>query len=253
MTLITVQSASAACLDSTFTVTASPYTPAAAGAINEHIRGCLDQTITVRLKYTGGDTLKIIGDILVTNRTGKFTNMFGVGLGDSVLTLVENDITKPRLLTVDAGNWTTLTDLGFARKAASPNSIATVLISADSSQIKGCHFWRLDNSSTGTEPLLDIAADSVLVERCLFRTPPDGVGRAIAIRTSGSANRVEIRSSVFYSTGLQLAGTGAVQVIANTFAGTRDKWEAIIVGTDVLTPEKNVGIQHNLFAHKADT
>ncbi len=257
---IMVQAASASCLDTlVYVKTGAPgwdgtkYNPGAAGALNNVFQNCTDGApIRVRLKFDG-DTLKLGAKIVVNFRNGKITSLVGQGTNDSILTLVQNTTSPdPQVLNVMAGNATLVSNFGFASQS---NNVAasTVLISADSSSISGCHFWMADNASSGTGPLLDIAANSVLVERCLFRSPPEGVGRSVAIHTGGSANRVEIRSNVFFSTGLQLAATGAVHVIANTFGGSRNEWNAIIVGTQVLTPEKNINLQHNLFAFEVDT
>ncbi|MDB5102806.1 MAG: hypothetical protein JWP91_495 [Fibrobacteres bacterium] len=255
LVLLSLGSGYAACNDTTIVVTSSPYTPGTAGTgINAIIAGCTDATMTVHLRFAG-DTLKLANEIVVSGRSGKTTRIVGENsANDSILTLVENTLSDPQLLNVNVGNTTILSNLGFARKTIGPGTTSpSVLISADSSSVSGCHFWMADNSTSGTGPLLDISANSVLVERCLFRAPPDGVGRSIGLHTGGSATRVEIRSSVFFSTGLQLAATGTVHVIANTFTGSRNEWNAIIIGSSVTTPEKSVVIQHNLFAHKADT
>ncbi|MDB5103953.1 MAG: hypothetical protein JWP91_1642 [Fibrobacteres bacterium] len=262
---------SASCIDTTLLIqnnapgwdeTTKRYSPEAVDAVNSVISGCTDATITVRLRFAG-DTLTLNNEIVVAGRTGKVTRIIGenASANDSILTLVEANPADPQLLNINAGNPTFLSNLGFARKAIGSGGIGypngstspSVLISADSSSISNCHFWMADNYTAGTGALVDITASSVLVERCLFRTPPDGIGRSIGLHTGSAATRVEIRSSVFFSTGLQLAATGTVHVIANTFTGSRNEWNAIIIGSSVTTPEKNVVIQHNLFAHKTDT
>lgn len=264
LALFAMESAHAACGDTTVNIASSPagvwdnasktYTPT---TLNAAISGCADAVMTIHLKYAG-DTIKLAGEILVSNRSGKITRIIGQGTGDSILTLQEATAADPQLIFVTPGNRTNLSNLGFARKsigttAPQGSSSPTVLISGDSSSVSGCHFWMLDNSTEGLSPLLQITANGVLVQQSLFRAPSDGTGRSVAIHTSGAANRVEIRSNVFHSTGLQLAASGAVHVIANTFSGSRDKWNAIIVGANITaTPDKNINIQHNLFANKVD-
>jgi hypothetical protein len=261
LTLGALQTAFGACADTTielksgtpgFDNATKVYTPGATNAINGLISGCTDAAITIRLKYTGGDTIILNNEIIVSQRSGKTTRIVGQGANDSILTLVEQNTADPQLVNVNAGNTTVLTNLGFARKGTNI-SASSVLISADNSSISDCHFWMADNSSGGTGPLLDITGSSVLVERCLFRAPIDGSGRAVAIHTGGSANRVEFRSNVFFSTSLYLTAAGAHHVFANTFTGSKNDWNAIVVGTGVLNPGTNINIQHNLFAHKIDT
>ncbi|MDB5049270.1 MAG: hypothetical protein JWO30_2341 [Fibrobacteres bacterium] len=263
LTLVAIQAGFASCLDTTVLIqngspgwdnTTKIYTPAAAGAINSVFTGCTDATITVHLRYPAGDTIKIANEITVTGRSGKTTSIVGEGVNDSILTLVEANSADPELVKVLTGNATILSNLGFARKAVNVTS-SSVTISADGSIVKGCHFWMADNTSSGTGPLLDITANSVLVEKCLFRAPPDGTGRSVAVHTGGTANGVELRSNVFFSTGLYLTSSGTIHVIANTFAGSRNDWNAIIVGSAISAPttaEKNVTILHNLFAFKQD-
>lgn len=264
LALVTVESAQAVCGDTTVNIASSPagvwdnvtktYNPT---TLNAAIANCADAVMTIHLKYAG-DTIKLANEIIVAGRSGKRTRIVGEGTGDSVLTLVESNVADPQLLNVNVGNVTTLNNLGFARKSIGPTSPGgsvspSVLIAADSSKVAGCHFWMLDNSTTGVGPLLDITASMVLVEHCLFRAPPEGIGRSIAIHTGGLAAKTEIRSSVFFSTGLQLAATGTVNVIANTFTGSRNEWNAIVVGGGItVSPEKNVTIMHNLFANKVD-
>jgi hypothetical protein len=264
LALVTMESAKAACGDTTVNIASSPagvwdngtkiYTPT---TLNAAIAGCTDAIMTIHLKYAG-DTIKLANEITIASRNGKTTRIIGEGTGDSILTLLESNPADPQLILANTGNKTILTNLGFARKsigASSPtgSSVASVVLNADSSSVSGCHFWALDNTTEGLCPLLLITANGVLVQQSLFRAPPDGLGRAVAIHTSGGASRVEIRSNVFHSTGLQLASTGFIHVLANTFSGSRDKYNAIIVGASIGTsPDKNINIQHNLFANKVD-
>ena len=264
LALVTVESAQALCGDTTVNVASSPagvwdnatktYNPT---TLNAAISNCPDAVMTIHLKYAG-DTIKLSGEILVSGRAGKTTRIIGEGVNDSILTLVEANLADPQLIFVTPTNKTILSNLGFARKSigitAPQGSLSpSVLISGDSSSVSGCHFWILDNASDDLGPLMQITANAVLVQQSLFRAPVDGLGRSVAIHTSGTANRVEIRSNVFHSTGLQLASSQSVHVIANTFSGSRDKWNAIIVGGNIVTsPDKNINIQHNLFANKLD-
>jgi hypothetical protein len=267
LALLTLKAGYAAgCADTTVLVqagspgwdnTAKVYTPGALNAINDVIRNCTDATITVRLKFNG-DTLKLGNEILVTGRNSKTTRIVGEGTGfDNLLTLTESVATDPQLLQVQPLNTTILNNLGFARKsvgssAPGGNGTPSVLILADSSQVSGCEFFNGDNTSNDLVYVLDIVANAVLVEKSLFRALPEGLGRPTGLHTGGNANRVEIRSCVFFSTGMQLAATGAVHVIANTFAGSRG-WSSIIVGGSVVAPEKSINIQHNLFVPRWDT
>lgn len=270
LTLGSFQAGFASCLDTTLVIAngapgfATPggiptYTPAAGGAINDVIKNCTEATMTVHLKFVDaahGDTLRLANEILVTGRSGKTTRIVGEGTGDSIVTLLETSVTDPQLIQVNASNATILSGLGFARKTIGPgptgSNNSSVVILANGSQVVGCHFWMLDNSSQGTGALLDIQSDSTLVERCLFRAPPEGAGRSTGLQTGGTATRVEIRSNVFFSTGVLLAASGSVHVLANTFCGSRDARNAIIVGTTVNSPGTNVTIMHNLFANKVD-
>lgn len=264
LSLFLVQAGFGNCNDTTLVVksgspgydnTSGIYTPGAAGAINGVFSACSDSTMTVHLNFsdpTKGDTLKLANEITVSGRAGKVTRLVGKGTNDSIVTLVETNAADPQLLSVQSGNITQLSNFGFARKTIG-NSNHSVVISAKGSTISGCHFWMADNSSTGPGALLEIAADSVLVERSLFRSPPDGVGRSTAVHTSGTSNKVEIRANVFFSTSLQLTATGSIHIFANTFAGSRNEFNCIIIGSGVTGPEKLVNIQHNLFAPKVDT
>ncbi|MEO7427085.1 MAG: hypothetical protein ABI036_17995 [Fibrobacteria bacterium] len=260
MAVVTGQTVQAACTDTTILVqagtagwdnTAKIYNPNASNALNNVINNCTDAIMTVTLKFNG-DTLKMANRIQVTNRANRSTALIGKGVSDSLLTLIDTSTTDPQIINIASLNRTSLSNLGFARKGINQSG-STVLIAADSSSVSGCHFWMADNSSSGTGPLLDITANAVLVEHCLFRAPPEDSGRSVALHTSGSAHRVEIRANVFFSTQLYLTATGAIHVIANTFAGSRNKYNAIIVGNLVNTPEKNINLQHNLFAFKVDT
>ena len=278
LALVAVQVGHATCLDTTLVLTAGApgfatppgglptYTPGAANAINAVIAGCSDAAITVHLKFSDpahGDTLRLANEITVNGRSGKSTRIVAEGTNDSMVTLLETSVTDPNLILVNPGNTTILSGLGFARKATGSGTptgsgTASVIIAANGSQVVGCHFWMADNQTQSLSPLLDIDADSVLVERCLFRAPPDGPGRSVAIHTAAyltnpSANRVEIRSNVFFSTGLQLVATGTVHVIANTFSGSREGASAITIGSSVANPGQGVVIMHNLFAARVDT
>jgi hypothetical protein len=270
---VCVRTAWSDCLDTTvvlkngtagFNSSTGVYDPDAGGALNSVFTGCSDAAITVRLNLDATvanaikDTVKLSNSIKINGRVGKTTLLTmtrssspPANVLDTLFTLVENNSGAPNLLTVGSGNPVTLRDMGFARKAIN-NNTHSVSIGGKYTQVTGCHFWMLDNSSQGTGALLDITTDTVLVERSLVRAPPDGDGRSSAIHTGGSATRVEIRANVFFSTGLQMAATGTFHAFANTFVGSRNGYSAITVGTGIAAAD-NAVIMHNLFAAKADT
>lgn len=260
------------CLDTTVVIRTTTagysggvYDPDVAGGLNSIFKTCPEPTITVRLNIeatlaaTLKDTLKLSNSIKISDRAGKSTALTmsrastpPAGVLDTLFTLLENTgATSPNLLTVTTGNQVTVTNMAFARKMTG-NNTHSVVIGANRSVVTACHFWMADNSTQGTGALLDVTADSVLVERSLFRSPPDGVGRPTGVHTGGNATRVEIRANVFFSTGLQMAATGTFHVIANTFTGSRNEYNAIIIGGGIASPN-NAVIMHNLFAHKVDT
>jgi hypothetical protein len=253
-----------------FTSATGIYDPDVPGAVNSVISACAtDTSITIRINLTSAlattlkDTVKLTAPIKITGRTGKTTVLTSVRktggaatLSDSILTFVENQAGQPNLLQVAGNNRAVITNFGFARKTITTGStgIHSITIAGKGSIVNGCHFWMLDNSSsTAVGALMEIQADSVLVDRCLFRAPIDGDGRSTAIVTTGTSSKIEIRASVFYSTGLLLKATGAVHVFANTFTGSRNQFQCIIISPDVTGPEKLINIQHNLFAPKVDT
>ena len=270
------QAAWSDCLDTTILIKdglvgyngAGVYDPNVGGAINSIIRGCSEPTITVRLNIdateagTIKDTLKLHSPILVAGRVGKTTALTMTKSGsapgsvlDTLFTLVEEVSGSPQLLADSVGNQLILTNFGFARKVLN-SATHSVTIQAKGSSVSACHFWMLDKDNQNTGALLDIAADSVLVERSLFRAPSDGGGRTSGVHTGGTANKVEIRANVFFSTNVQIASKGIFHIIANTFCGSRDNFNAIVIGSLITTDSGNVNnavIMHNLFAHKADS
>lgn len=226
-----------------------PYNVEAAGAINDTLRDCDDRSLVINLEYLG-DTLKLSNEIIVTSRPDSSTTTI-IGKGKTgPLIITENSLSDPMLLDIRTPAATTISNVHFVRRVDN-SSVHTVVVGAKGSIFRDCHFFRTDASSLASGALLSVTADSVLVERSLFRAPPVGKGRSIAISASGGADRNEYRSNIFYSTGLLLNG-GRFHVYANTFAGSRDEYNAIIVGSGI-TSGSAVAIEHNLFALKADT
>ncbi len=272
LSLLLVQAGFGACADTTvilkagtpgFTAGTGFYDPDAAGAVNSIISGCTEAAITVHINLdatlakTLKDTVVLTSSIKVTGRSNKTTKITSlkdtatIGVADTIITFVENTLGFPALFTAASTNRVEVSGFGFARKTVG-SSIHSVTLAGQGSTISDCHFWMLDKDGVATGALLEIQADSILVERCLFRAPVDGVGRSIAVHTGAAAARVEIRSNVFYSTGLYLT-VGSCHIYANTFAGSRNAYNCIIIGAGVVSPETNIGIQHNLFVPKFDT
>src|SRR5690606_15531574 len=240
-----------------YNAAAGLYNPDVPGAINSIINTCSDASMVLTLEFANaarGDTLRLANKIIVRDRNtgGKTTEIVGRGTGGDIVTLLDSNATDPQLISIQASNPTTLRNLGFARKKPATTIIHSVAIAAKNSKVIGCHFWMADNSTEGTGALLEITTDSVLVERSVFRAPPGGTGRSFAIRTGGSsALVVEIRANLFYSTGLFLAATAQnYHIYANTFAGSRENYNAIIIAGSGNAPDKNLAIEHNLFAPK---
>jgi hypothetical protein len=268
-----IRSAWPACTDTTLVIkVGNPgyptsngvYDPSAANALNSVIRGCADATITVRLNIESSeaakfkDTIKLATPIAIGGRSGKVTALTmtraagaSATLLDTLFTLVENG-TDPRLLVDSTNNTLVLTNMAFARKAINNNS-HTVDITGKRSQVSGCHFWMADKDGTNLGALLNVTADSVLVERCLFRAPPNGNGYSRAVRTVGTANNLEVRANVFYSACVFMGASGPFHLFANTFAGSRNVFNPVIIGSGIGSNYNNAVIMHNLFALKADT
>ncbi len=261
--LVSANVAFSACNDTTLVITNGAagydnlnanYNPAAAGAINDVITGCTDNVMTIRLQYSNPgkkDTLYLSGPIKVTGRDNKITALIAKGTADSMVTFVETTA-DPSLLIIDPLNATSITKFGFARKALNSNN-PSLMIKAKGTTVHGCHFWMDDNTSIATAvSLIEIQSDSVLVEQSLFRTKVDGAGRSNAIHSTAGADRVEIRSNIFASTGV-LIEAGSNHIYANSFVGSRNSYNCIRIGYDVSASMGNISIQHNLFAPKPDT
>jgi hypothetical protein len=201
-----------------------------------------------------------MGPILIGGRVGKSTaltmdrpSVLPSGVMDTLFTFTENSTTNPSLLFDSVGNTLALSHMAFARKVLNSDS-STVSIMADQSSISGCQFWMADKDGLSARAaLLNIGANSVLVERSLFRAPPTVNGYARAIRWVGSLSKLEVRANVFFGTGLLLSSSGAFHVIANTFAGSRNVYNPIIIGSGIGTNFDNAVIMHNLFTLKVDT
>ncbi len=267
LVVIATQATSSACVDTTLTiVTGSPgfdmttgvYDPSAAGALESVFTKCAaDSTLTVKLQFVNaprGDTLRLQKGINLSTRSGKVTVIRGQGTNDSIVTLLETSTSDPTLFTAQSGNVVNLVNLGFARKFINgpAGTISSVSIAAKGTKIQDCHFWMADTGSQGPGPLVDVMADSVLVERCLFRTIPGGTGRTLALRSSSTANKLEIRSCIFVGTGLYLNASGAAHVYANTFTGTRQTPNLPFItisgtATGPATTDTLFSVQHNLF------
>ncbi len=239
------------------------YDPA---ALNAMIHGCAAGSMTVRLNIDATesgkskDTVKLVGPILIGGRMGKTTSLtmdrpatVPSGTLDDMFTFTEGSTTNPSLLFDSLGNTLDLSRTAFARKNLTSDS-STVNVMADGSRIIGCHFWMADKDGLSPRAaLLNIGASSVLVERSLFRAPPTVNGYARAIRWVGSFSKLEARANVFFGTGLLLNTNGPFHVIANTFAGSRNQYNPIIIGGSIGTAFDNAVIMHNLFALKIDT
>lgn len=243
----------ATCGDTTVVISGTGTQTYNPSTLNSAIDLCADSTMVITLDFQG-DTLKFSNEIIVTSRpTGAVTQIKGKGKGTEPVLITESNASDPMLFDIRANDRSILTNFYFVRRVSNNNN-HSVVVSSKGSVVRDCHFYTLDNSSAGTGALLSTTADSILVERCLFRAPPNGKGRSIAISASGSpgATRNEYRSNIFYSTGLYLTG-GSFHIFANSFAGSRDDYNAIIIGSGVTNPGTAVNIQHNLFALKADT
>ncbi len=245
--------------DTTFTITATPYNHA---PIITYIQNNDDSSLVINIKNgmaAGSDTVRLTTRILVSGRpTGNnvVTHLRGEGrTAGSPLILTENTgATDPLLIDFQAGNRGILSNFNVVRKIIN-HSGHNVSIAAKGTVVRDCHFYRTDNSSLVYGSMLSVNADSVLVERNLFRAPPNGKGATIGIYAGSNASRNEFRSNIFYSTGIYLVG-GSSHIFANTFAGSRDDYNAIIVSSSLTTgntTDKAVNVQHNLFALKADT
>jgi hypothetical protein len=155
-------------------------------SLNDLIKGCTGGTMTVRLNLDATeagktkDTVKLTAPITVSGRTtGKTTALSMLrptalnGAVDTIFTFVESGTAAP-LLVVEAGNQTLISNMAFARKVVN-SAENTVSILGKGSQVSACHFWMADNNSpNATGALLNVSADSVLIERSLFRAPLDG-------------------------------------------------------------------------------
>lgn len=229
------------------------------GTLNTAIDQCADSTMTVTLENVSGnssDTVKFSNELVVTSRpSGAVTRLVGKGRDGGNLIVTENSASDPLLFDIKINDKSILANFTFVRKTDNNNN-HSVSIASKGSIVRDCHFFRQDNNSLATGSLLSITIDSVLVERCLFRTPPNGKGRAIAISAGGTspniANKNEYRSNIFYGTGLYLTA-GSFHIFANTFTGSRDEYNAIVIGANVTAPNTALNIQHNLFAFKIDT
>lgn len=244
-------------------VTTSTYDPS---SLNGLIRGCAGATMTVRLNLDATeagktkDTVKLTGPILIANRgTGKTTSLSMLrpaslnGALDSIFTFVDNGTSAP-LLVDSSGNVALISNMAFARKVIN-SSENTITLLGKGSQVSACHFWTADKDGDATGALVFVAADSVLVERSLFRTTPDGRGRSYAIRgaSPNPMSKLEIRANVFQSTGVFIGMNGPFHIIANTFVGSRNQYNPILVSSAIGTNYNNAVIMHNLFAAKVDT
>jgi len=238
-------------------------------ALNAMIHVCAAGAMTVRLNIDATesgktkDTVKLIGPILIGGRVGKTTSLtmdrpgtIPAGVMDTLFTFTENSTTNPSLLVDSTGNTLVLSRMAFARKVLNQDS-SSVNIMADGSSISGCQFWMADKDAIlARAALLNIVANSVLVERSLFRAPPTVNGFARGIRWGGTVvnlSKLEVRANVFFGTGLFLSANGPFHVIANTFAGSRNQYNPIIIGGAIGTNFDNAVIMHNLFALKIDT
>ncbi|MBW8888989.1 MAG: hypothetical protein JF616_14645 [Fibrobacteres bacterium] len=239
------------------------YNPA---ALNAMIHGCVAGSMTVHLNIDATesgktkDTVKLSGPILIGGRVGKTTSLnmdrpatVPATTLDDMFTFTEGSTTNASLLFDSAGNTLVLSRTAFARKNLTSDS-STVNVMADGSTVTGCHFWMADKDGLSPRAaLLNIGASSVLVERSLFRAPPTVNGYARAIRWVGTFSKLEARANVFFGTGLLLNTNGPFHVIANTFAGSRNQYNPIIIGGSIGTAFNNAVIMHNLFALKVDT
>lgn len=236
-----------------------------ATALHALLANCSDSSRTITLVYTDashGDTLRLDNEIVIDNRSGKTTKFVGRGTGNGPVTFMENDGKDPMLVDAKPNNRVDFTNFGFARLTTvdTVNAVtkSSVRIESKSSQLHDCFFYMADNNNLGSpRALLSLTGDSILVERCVFRAPPNGTGRAVAIYTDSSSNKssgarkLDIRANLFYSTGIYMR-YGQAHIYANTFAGSRNVYNAIIVGAGI-TDMKTVNIQHNLFALKVDS
>jgi hypothetical protein len=234
-------------------------------SLNALIHGCPAGSMTVRLNIDAGesgktkDTVKLTGPILIGGRAGKTTRLTmdrpstpGAGVMDTLFTFTENSTTNPLLLVDSSGNTLILSGMAFARKILNQDE-NTISILGDNSQVSGCQFWTADKDGTKLGALLSIGASSVLVERSLFRAPPNVNGYARGIRWTGAFSKLEVRANVFFGTGLLLSSSGTFHLIANTFAGSRNVYNPVIIGKAIAANWNNAVIMHNLFALKADT
>ncbi len=236
------------------------YNPDAPGAVNNVIINCNDTTMTVRINLDASvrasalkDSVILSAPINISGRTDKFTVLTSLNkTSDSMVFFVEKVGGPTTLLTVTALNRAQIDHFGFVRKSIGSAS-HSVTVNAKGTMVENCHFWTADNTSGALGSLVDIQADSVLVERSLFRAPPDGAGNSFAITTHGTATaqKVEIRSNVFFSTGLYLT-VGSFHIFANTFAGSRNGPRFISVGSLVVNPGTAVNIQYNMFVARVD-
>lgn len=244
-------------------VTTSTYDPT---SLNNAIKGCTGGTMTIRLNLDATeagktkDTVKLTGPIVITGRTSPKTTALSMnrpatlnGAIDTIFTLVESSATDPRLLVDSTGNQALISNMAFARKVIN-GAEHTINILGRNSQVSACHFWMADKDTTANGALVGVGADSVLVERSLFRAPTDGRGRTNAIRASGNPlARLEIRANVFQSTGISISMNGPFHIIANTFVGSRNVYNPILISSGIGTNFNNAVIMHNLFATKVDT
>ena len=259
LTLIFAQAGFGACRDTTVEIgSGSPgygpagvYNPDAGVNLLLNSTGCNDSGMTVRLRYTDTDTLRLTGSIKVNRATGRTATLIGKGKGpDSTLTLLESSAAAPALLAVNSR--AEVSNFHFVRKSLA-NPAHTVTLASKGSILSDCLFFMADNSGSSTGALVEVnGIDSTLIERCFFRAPPGGSGRTLAIHTSGTTKKLEIRSNFLYCTGIFVTD-GTFHLLANTFTGTKDVYNAVTLGSTFTAPAGGAVIQHNLFAFKDDT
>lgn len=269
-----VQVANALCGDTVISVDSLPgYTnspgtipdildPAATNGLNSIIGngGCVANTMNLELTHTS-DTLRLSNPIngsrvgnpgrtlsLKTTRVG--------GTPNTYVTLTENSPANTGLFV--ATTPVTLQYVNFARRFLN-NTSPSVTLGGAKSIVRECDFWNADTTGytagsaqdTGAT-LIRVAADSVLIERCLFRAPVVGAnlgrGRTLAIFGAATSGKLEVRTNLFVSTGLYLSKE-TLHLYANTFVGSRN-FHSPVEFKSIAPTSSEPKIWNNLFAAK---
>jgi|GEM_PF-5983297 len=249
---IGLQTGYAACNNDTIVVSTNPYNPS---ALNDSINNCPDANIQVTLRSAGSlaGTIQLSSAININRGAGKTVILRSTqgDAGNTPVTLEQSGPGSPNL--ISATTQVTIENIGFSRPTN--GTTPTIQLNAYGSTVRDCRFFILDNTSDDVSAgIIRVNADSILIERSVFRAPVDNgasTGRSLAIISTVTSGRLEVRSNLFVSTGLYLAKS-SLHLFANTFVGSRN-FKSPVVFSTAVGDTALMDIRHNLFAFKIDT